>query len=499
MTLLLCFALSSGAFAGEVVDQAARHAILVDRRDSWNVVPLGKEGLLLIGADRSASAFTFSRYDTDFRPTWTRDFEAPDRAALVDTWVDGGAAWLLLHRGRQTDFGLVRVDLATGEPTWQAVDPGVKAHSFDALLVRGKDLYVAAIESGWDILRGGRGSLVHVDLPSKRAEMVDLMGAVGSDRAWLSRLVSTPDGVGVTVAVDEKRHRTLYVVGLDGAKTKPPLVVAPGDLDDTNLLTGVAIPTGGERSLVVGTWANSARGWGSQGMYLAGFEGTTRSWLAYHSFTEFQHFFDYLPDKLRERIARRVERKQAQSDDVDLGYLLDLHAPMVLGDRVVLVAEAYYPEYHTYTTTQTTTVNGVTTTTTTTHQVFDGWRYTHAAVAAFDLQGALLWDASLPIGNVLSPTVREQVAVSLAGDHIEMMYCVAGKVYVATADGNAMHGEKVSQRLEAEEDETIKTSWDSHAAWWYDDWFLLWGFERVEGEGGMHTEFTFAKVRPGGG
>jgi hypothetical protein len=47
------------------------------------------------------------------------------------------------------------------------------------------------------------------------------------------------------------------------------------------------------------------------------------------------------------------------------------------------------------------------------------------------------------------------------------------------------------------EDATVKTSWDSHAAWWYDDWFLLWGYERVKEAKKRRTVFAFSKVGPG--
>jgi hypothetical protein len=484
----------SAALAGDPVDQVGRVEIVASRRDDWDVVPLGRDGALLVGHDKDG--FTFSRYDTDFKALWSSDWAPDDKLDREGTWVDGGAAWMLMHRGRDKEFIILRLDLATGATRELPFTAPDKESDLD-LVVQGDDAWVTGVTHGtWDWIRGAPGILLHADLRAGVVEPMDIAAAIDADKAWLHHLQQSPAGIALTVSVDKKRHRTLYVVPVHGGNLGKPLVVAPGDDDDKNLLTATRIDTP-DGPIALGTYANGDKHFGSQGMYLAGFPAGASPWMHYQSFTSFKHFFDYLPEKRRARLAKRIEKKGEEGDDLDLAYNLYLHAPMILGDRLVLVAEAYYPQFHTVTTTRTQTVNGMTQTVTTTSQVFDGWRYTHAVVAAFDRHGELLWDSSVPIGDVLSPTVREQVAVSVVGNHIRMLYCVAGKVYAIEADGNDVHGQKAAQRLEADdEDATVKTSWDSHSVWWYDDWFLLWGYERIKGQDGRKTVFAFTKVGP---
>jgi hypothetical protein len=479
------------------VTQADRVEIVADKRDDWNVVPLGRDGLLLTGSDAKADGFTFSRYSTELHPLWTTDWVPPTDMNIEDVAVEGGAAWFLMHKTRKKDFTVLEVSLADGATQAIPLLSPVKTLLLDGLLVHGTEAYLLAMTSTRDFFRGTTGVLLHVDLPTRTTDMV-AVPAAGKNELRLDHLVSGPgpDDIALTGAVERKHHRTMYVLDLEHGAVKHTLEVAPALNEEKNLLTATRVRTTGDDSLVVGTFASGEKDYAAQGMYVAGYNGNTQAWTRYHSFTSFKHFFDYLPDKLRARVERKIEKRADKGLDLDLNYMLDLHAPMVLGDRYVMVAEAYYPEYHTYSQTYTTTVNGVTTTQTRTYQVFDGYRYTHAVVAAFDKQGQLLWDSSVPIGNVLSPTVREQVAVQVLGDHIKMMYCVAGKVYALEADGNEVHGEKAEQRLVAEdEDEQVKTSWNSHSAWWYDDWFLVWGFERIKGDDGKRTVFAFTKAR----
>lgn len=481
--------------ADPTISQVDRVEIDAGARDDWNVVPLGGSGLLLVGNDDRGDAFTFARYDTTFKQLWTVDWSPEDRSRIEGTWIEKGNAWFLLH-GRGAEFTLLGVDLETGSPSAQTLtSPMKKTKAVGGLLVQGTEAWLTAAYGGpAAYFTGLEGSLLHVDLPTSKVVELDVAGAVGADRVMLDALVASKDGVTAVAKVDEKRHRTLYMLDVKGATLGAPLAVAPPEADDTNLLTARRVSNDASGAVVVGTYASGERSGGVQGMYLAKYEGGKQAWLRYHSFVSFEHFFDYLPEATRERLQKRIDRKADKGEELDLGYMLTLHTPMIIGDRAILVGEAFYPQYHSVTTTS--TVNGVTSTTT--RQVFDGWRYTHATVAAFDAKGERLWDASFPIGNVLSPTIREQVAVSVIGDRVRMLYCVAGKVYSLEATANGAQGEKAEQRLMAEgEDATVKTSWDSHAAWWYDDWFLLWGYERVKEAKKRRTVFAFSKVGPG--
>jgi len=477
--------------APSAVSQVLRHEIVADRRDAWEVVPLGAEGLLLVGSDDRGDAFTFTRYDANFAPLWTKDWAPPERAEVRGAWVDGGDAWLLLHR-RGADFTVLGIDLTTGEPTaFSLTSPVKKTREVEGLFVRGDDAWLTAGPAAVDPVEGAEGTLVHVDLTAGSAEALDIAGLVGEPRMRLRHVQATAEGVSVVATVDTQRHRALFVVDVKGRDLEGALAMAPPEEDNTNLLGALRVPASTGGDLVVGTYAQGARDTGAQGLFLARFVEGRQDWLRYHSFLSFQHFFDYLPEPMRERLARRIEKKAEKGVELDLGYRLSLHAPLIVGGRYVIVGEAYYPQYHTVTTT--TTANG--TTTRTSHEVFDGWRYTHAIVAAFDPLGELVWDASVPIGNVLSATVRDQVAVSVEGDHVHMLYCVGGKVYSLEADGNEVSGEKAEQRLiAAGGDAAVKTSWESRAAWWYDDWFLLWGYERIKEKGARRTVFAFSKV-----
>ena len=68
-------------------------------------------------------------------------------------------------------------------------------------------------------------------------------------------------------------------------------------------------------------------------------------WRRTTSFSDLDRFFDYLPERRQERVERRAKRKKAQGTDLKLGYLLNLHDVVEQGDALLVIGEAYYPEY----------------------------------------------------------------------------------------------------------------------------------------------------------
>jgi hypothetical protein len=255
----------------------------------------------------------------------------------------------------------------------------------------------------------------------------------------------------------------------------------------------VNLPDG--RRWLVGTWARGDKSQSAQGLFAGPIEGLDLRVVNATAFTDLAHFFDHLPEARREALAARIERKKAAGGDVAVGYGIRVHDAFVVDGQVVLVAEAYVAEYHTQSRTVTTTVNGVTTTTVQTYRVFDGWRFTHAIAVAFADDGAVAWDASVPMGDILTHDLRQRVRASVDGDRVTLSYVANGRYSSRTFQAGEEVEATKRARIAVEDGDRVKRGWAERTELWGDDAFLISGFQKVEDPRGNRKVFALARVQ----
>lgn len=473
----------------EPLEALDRVEIAVDGTETWEVVPLGEEGLVLVGTEDRGHALSVRRYDASFREMWTSELAFDARTMVYDTDVAGGRIWFAVGRPGK-EFSLVGLDPATGARV--DVPWSTPKTTFDVT-----SLVVHEPDTAWVLATAGlRSSFLAIGLDGSPAELLDVPGALGVRKAWPKSVLVGPGPEDRTLTVeylsDDRSALALLPFGPQGLGEPLRLEAPEGD----RLLTGVPVPRSEDAGMVLGTYATGEHDTGAQGLYVAGYERGAQTWTKEWDFQKLAHFFDYLPDRARARVAEAAERRAENGKDLELNYVLVPRAPLLLDDRTVFVAEACEAQYMPVTRTTTTTVNGVTTTHVTTTMVFVGWLYTHAIITAFDRQGELLWDASVPIGNVQIRDLRPVVAVLPAKDHMTVMYASNGKLYSVVADANGVTGERGEQAPLPDEEGEVKRSWSAQSVWWYRDVFLTWGYEVVKTDAGRRTVFQFSTLRP---
>lgn len=456
------------------------------KREDWVVEPIGEDGLILIGGDKAGREWTFSRYDANFEPQWSIDWDASDKHTLLERYDTEHALWALF-RARSGDLKLVGVGIEDGEQAVFALDVPRKARWAKELIIDGEQAYTLALRR--PSTYAGEGWLMRIDLRTGSSSVLPVAETAGEREVSFQRLAADGDTVHLVGITQQRGRHTLHLMTVDGEQ----LTLHQQLQDSTgerNLLTAQRVPTQ-QGDLVIGTYAQRKKGDAAQGMYVVGYQGDQVAFERYHSFSTFSNFFDYLPERRQERLERRQERREESGGDLSLSYQLNVHDVIEKDDRYLMVADAYHAEYQTQTRTVTVTQNGQTTTQTEYYQVFVGYRFTHAVVAAFSRSGELLWDASFPIKNVLTPRVEDRVQVHDDGDQLAMVYAWGGKLYtrIATPDGIA------EDKTEQEED-GVQRGWASDVEHWYDDQFLMWGFQKVKEDGDKRKVFAFARVAP---
>lgn len=476
-----------------------RVEIPMARGDTWSVIPAGTHGVLLVEAPRGDDPWVFTGFGTDLDRAWTFSWTPKGDRSLRDRHLDGDQVVLLFHARRDEEFTLVRVDADDGRYTATELRSPVPIKNTFEVIHTGDDAWVLAHtrKGEADPVLGQIGTVLHAHLGTGKVERAEVEAAMGvGEEVWLPRFVpdprtGRPDVVGVTL---DGRRRTLHLAGLAPTGAERALTVAPDDAH--NLINGQRARLEDGSELVLGTYDDRPNGLAAQGLFVAAYADGRESWRRYHSFTSFAHYFDFLPEEVRARVAAKVERKQDAGKDVNLRFLVLVHDLVERGDELVVVAEACYPEYQTHTRTVTTTVNGVTTTSLQTYTVFVGWRYTHAVVAGFSRTGELAWDQSIDLGNILLPVLTRRTRVAVDGERIGLVYAVGNRVLSKAVDGEAVV-DVVEGRDARLREEGVRRAWASESAWWHDQVFLVWGLQKVEGDPATRRVLAIGTMKPG--
>lgn len=156
--------------------------------------------------------------------------------------------------------------------------------------------------------------------------------------------------------------------------------------------------------------------------------------------------------------------------------MLNVHDLIPTNDGLVMVAEAFFPQYK-----NTTTSSYNPLIRPNLDRAFEGFRYTHAIICGFDRQGNFLWDNNFTMQDLSSDKLSEQVQATILNDRLILAYPSEGKINTQIIRGNQVLKEKENFDLKTtyENDKVLYAANASLAAW-YDRYFLAWGVQKIQ-------------------
>ena len=214
---------------------------------------------------------------------------------------------------------------------------------------------------------------------------------------------------------------------------------------------------------------------GSTGLYVAKIINNKQS-IEYYPFSKFTNVASSISTA-----AKGKEKKIAKISE-NLNYNILLHKVIRRGDQYVMVGDIYHAVYHTETY-QAMGSNGKMTTQSRT--VFDGWNFTKSLIAGFDLEGNMKWNNSFQLEDRLSSYLKEQVKVlqNPNNDKIVLVYSYGGFIKSQVLDGETLEEQISSVELyTSNESDKVKTSKYSNVSWWYNNFFIAYGYQDIEGK-----------------
>jgi len=386
ITGFICFLAAQSAFGQiELLERKE-----FDLRDDENIVltyVIGKKGLFTLGIEEIKGGndnYIFTKYDTDLDKSFSESFEKESKIQRVGFFPNEDTSVLFCLFENKKEWIIKQIDVNNGgltESRFEKADPYFLRSGVLQNCVDGK-LYLKGT-------RKKKPHLLIMDLKSGFQNIQEIEG-INSKRSIesfafdtnLNRLIIfLRDGKDLKKAV-----MYLQILDLNGRILSN---IQLEKASDFSIIDGRITWIDDDSFILAGTYGLGAKSTVASGYYFSKWNGTVQEFITYHSFTEFENFFSYLPERVQKRLEKKKQRKSDRGLTDFIKTRVAIHPVVVNGSVYRLIGEVYYPTYRTETY-RTMGPNG--TMITSTRQVFDGFQYSHAAILDIDEEGKKIKD-----------------------------------------------------------------------------------------------------------
>ncbi|MDN5200804.1 hypothetical protein QQ008_05515 [Fulvivirgaceae bacterium BMA10] len=443
------------------------------------VVPLGEFGVAVFNPSRAKKSandalIKFTCYSVEFEKSWETEIAVSKKLGLTKYEFINGQLYLLFHHGNREDLQIVKIDPEDGA-----------YEKFDFYALKRLEINDFTISDNKVYIVGSlRNAPIAQELNLETTRVRTLPAAINGKSVEATDIFINPDNGAVSVTFNSTIHKNKTSIirsYFESGSKFEDFLISPDTQYD--LLTAKLSSPKEDEKLVLGTYGYR-KSVNSQGFYIAKFTNDQKDFVRYNSFTDLNNFFAFLNDKEQERIENKVEKRKSKGKDLRVQYRLLIHDIISNGDQNIMIGEAYYPvykrvrdynyynyyNYYSYARSRYRT-----------RVVFDGNQFTHAVIAGFDKQGNLLWDHSFKINEIKTPDLKEKVKVYQDGDEITLFYNLEGKINKITILDNNVVSEAEEQKIaSAYEEDKVKKADLGAAEYWYDNYFIAWGQQRIK-------------------
>lgn len=495
--------------------------------EQYGIAPIGKNGLIIFfetGAKENGKRiWEFRKYNNDFKQKWKIQYPVIKKLEFQYYHFQDPYIYVFLSREKfKAEFQVVRLNVNTKDvisSTGKLPDK-VQFNSFKVLdnhaFFGGETTPTTIDKCGKQCLmyftcclpvlfgEGGIDSeamAFNVDVGQNGYNILPLTFE-GSSSVSDIHINRNEELAEITIANrPEKKVQELFLKKYNKeSKLVNSIKVKPGN--NNQLLNGKVVNLDGDRSILLGSFAtplSSQKGSifkkikratqgtsfdrHSNGLYFSKFEDDQQKYIKYYKFKEFNSFTNR-----SEKLKRNNDEKE-----YEINKKLLINDLVKSGDEYIVVAEAYYPEYETRMSYDPNTGNY------TSREVFVGYRYTHAIIAGFDMQGNLLWDNTITIGDILTMELEPRVKILTEGHEIILVYSNRGKLKSKIIKGNQLVADKQETDIATFKGDEQKRNYESNVEYWYNNFFIAYGRMKVKDEdsgwfGGRRKVFYFNKV-----
>lgn len=478
------------------------------RAEVFHLVPCGEMGILMFyesvkQTDQNNKAWVCLFYDKSMKPQWSREIPVIKDLSYIDFYLTGNVVYLAFQnltktRADEYNFQLVKINLSSTEFKAQGIFIPEKAD-------------LANFEVSGNTFVGGfnyvkdEAIIIIKNLENEEEKVVKF----AENPSFIKDLRIDPARQQVLVAINiyqERKQSALYLNHYDfGGNLQNSVLVSPAR-ESEKLMNARLNFTSPTEIFILGSFNNlngrlsktdeSSQGEESEGFYIAKIENGEQKFIRLHRLVDFKNITQILNNEQLAQVSSLTKKNKKKGNETNLNYEFLMHDLVKNGDDFVMLAEAYYPEYHQV---STMSYDFYGRPMPYYYTVFDGYRYFNAFVAGFNQQGDLLWSNGIKIWDVRSFLLQKKVEVYFDDEDAVLFYNHDGKIVSKAINGNEEIGDeehtKIAMQFPGDVQMEASQGMIRH---WYGNFFVAYGYQTLKnsalGGGSKRSVFYFNKV-----
>ena len=471
--LFVCVLNAFWSFSQIINGERIEIDLKTDERIS-QVLPIGEKGFVTLEFENVRGVhdiFHISRYSKDFKKESSVDFERDSRFTKNATLFSVDSSQIVFLFSNRKEWILKIYDVYNQSLDERIIEKAdARYRDVNYLLLDGK-----IVMSGYQ----------------KRKPTILLMDIVSGDQQFVLVPGISSGRIIESIALDNKNEKVVVLLK-DGRDMKTAtmhllLIESNGEItrsmeldkDPKYSIIGGGVTWMNENSfLIAGTYGTSKSKGSAAGYYLSKWTDEKQDFITYHSFTDFETYLNYLPEKARAKMEKRVNRKKEKGGEDIIQSFVAVHPVWVVGNTYRIIGEVYYPTYRTES--YTSYVGGKAVTST--RSVFDGYQYTHAAILDLDESGQKIKDYcfSIYLSNKPFTVIKNLRITENKEGGMRMMFSTGMnlKATTITPDREMTETDYGKIVTEREGDKVRYTA--SSCFYWYEDNYLVCGTQVIK-------------------
>ena len=465
------------------ISQPLRYEIEIENLyDEYYIVSAQENGLFLFKeleqeSDNKELLWEIIRLDTSFQEMNRRKVIIDKKFSFRGYSYDNGQFVMLFQEGIEFAQDLLFITFSINSDTFQS-------YLYENLV----PIKLTEFEAKNDaVVFGGNVNMrTVVMMYNFNAEKGVVLPGFYNDRSSLLQIVTDTDDDFVRIITSDRMPNRRYGIIVRAFNTMGERIFTNELLakDDLSLTDGRIVNSSEGANLLAGTYSVNKRTETSRGMYVADFNKLDGNQINYYNYGELENFFNYMKERRKERILKKIARKKVKGRKLKFSYRLFVQDIIKQNNENILIGEAYYPTYSNRTSNNFISPYSYDPFSySNSAQVFDGYKYTHAVIIAFDDNGKLLWDNSFEINDLKSFQLEEHVQLAFLKNEIVMLYLYDQQLKIKVIKNNEIVEGKYTEDLKLMfENDEMKVNDEELEGLehWYGNNFYAYGVNKVK-------------------
>ncbi|MDH3709454.1 MAG: hypothetical protein OER04_06180 [Cyclobacteriaceae bacterium] len=477
VTIQLMLMLTAMAVAGQV-HQPLRMEIMLDQQDNYfTVMSMKEDGIVMfreVEKDRSprTKVWEVVVIDTTLQQVLHRTYTLDFKAEFTGYEYRDKHLYLLYRMGlyQKDDLKILKINIDTGQVVEFNIKQIVPVNLTEFTIVGN-----AALLGGYV---NYRPALIHYDFEGKK---IKVLPGIYRNNSELIEINVDEKSKSFSVVMTERTRDKRFSISVKVFDEKGELLqnnfLEPRS--NTSILYGRTTNNTQNDQFIVGTYSHKRSNF-SRGIYIARLnrDPNEKPDITYFNYGDLKNFFSYMKAKRAARVKERVERRKIKGKKIRFNYRLLVHDIIMENGNYLMIGEAFYPKYG-----SSGYYGGYGMLPGGQNLAFEGYKYTHAVIIAFDTNGKLQYDNSFEINDVLSYQLEQLVSVGVEEDMVVLLYTYENVIRSKIIQRNEVLEGKAFNDIKLKFEDDIVRNNDSEVGGlkkWYDDYFFAYGVQKIK-------------------